>query len=77
MLDRATLRELGWYKQTRGRGSHKQAVIRRMQATEEWTPKERMATGIFLVYMLAKHTGLVADRAGSQRQAMPPCGQTH
>ena len=60
MLDRATQRELGWYKQARGRGSHKQAVIRRMQATDEWTPKERMATGIFLVYMLAKHTGLIA-----------------
>ena len=60
MLDRATLKELGWYKQARGRGSHKQAVIRRMQNTEEWTPKERMATGCFLVYLLAKHTGLVS-----------------
>ena len=60
MLDRATQRELGWYKQARGRGSHKQAVIRRMQATDEWTPKERMATGTFLVYMLAKYTGLIA-----------------
>ena len=56
MLDRATQRELGWYKQARGRGSHKQAVIRRMQGTDEWTPKERMATGTFLVYMLAKYT---------------------
>lgn len=60
MLDRATLQELGWYKQARGRGSHKQAVIRRMAATEEWTPKERMATGCFLVFLLAKETGLVS-----------------
>ena len=61
MLDRATQRELGlvqagpWLQ-----SSHKQAVIRRMHATDEWTPKERMATGTFLVYMLAKYTGLIA-----------------
>ena len=57
MLDRATLQELGWYKQARGRGSHKQAVIRRMAATEEWTPKERMATGCFLVFLFSVGLG--------------------
>ena len=59
MLDRATKHELIKFKRGRSRKAHKMAAIRRMKETEIWTPKERIASGLFLVQLIAKETGLI------------------
>ena len=59
MLDRATTQELFRFKKGRSRQAHKMAAIRRMQQTEVWTPKEKIASGLFLVNLIAKETGLI------------------
>ena len=35
------------------------AAIRRMQQTEIWTSREKIASGLFLVNLIAKETGLI------------------
>ena len=59
MLDRATQRELFSYRRGRSRKSHRVASIRRMSNTEMWSPKERMASGVFLIELIARETGMI------------------
>ncbi len=59
MLDRATTKELFRFKKGRSRQAHKMAAIRRMQQTEIWTSREKIASGLFLVNLIAKETGLI------------------
>ena len=35
------------------------AYIRRMEATDNWQPKERMASGVLLIELIEKYTGLI------------------
>lgn len=59
MLARATRWELKNHKRVRGRFRHKQEDVRRMQNTEAWTPHERLSVGVFLIQLIAQHTGLI------------------
>ena len=59
MLARATVWERKHHAKVRGRLTHKQADVRRMQNTVAWTPQERLSTGVFLVHLVAEHTGLI------------------
>ena len=59
MLDRATTQELLKFKRGRSRQAHKMAAIRRMERTDNWTAKEKIASGLFLVQLIAKETGLI------------------
>ena len=59
MLDRASLLELKNFRRGRSRKAHKMAYIRRMEATENWQPKERMASGVLLIELIEKYTGLI------------------
>ena len=59
MLDRATKDELFKFNRGRSRKAHKMAVIRRMQHTDNWTAREKLASGLFLVELIARETGLI------------------
>ena len=59
MLDRATKDELIRFKRGRNRKAHKMAAIRHMQGTDNWQAKEKMASGVFLIELIAKETGLI------------------
>ena len=59
MLDRASLLELKNFRRGRSRKAHKMAYIRRMEATDNWQPKERMASGVLLIELIEKYTGLI------------------
>ena len=59
MLARATKWERKNHAKVRGRLNQKQADVRRMQNTEAWTPQERLSVGVFLVHLVAQHTGFI------------------
>ncbi len=59
MLDRATKDELIQFKRGRSRKAHQMAAIRHMQWTDNWQPREKMASGVFLIELIAKETGLI------------------
>ena len=59
MLDRATKDELIKFKRGRSKRAHQMAAIRHMQWTDNWQAKERMASGVFLIELVAKETGLI------------------
>ena len=59
MLDRASKDELIKFKRGRNRKAHKMAAIRHMKWTDNWQPKEKMASGVFLIELIAKETGLI------------------
>ena len=59
MLDRASKIELKNFRRGRSRKAHKMAYIRRMERTENWLPKERMASGVLLIELMEKYTGLI------------------
>jgi DNA-directed RNA polymerase, mitochondrial len=59
MLHRATRLERMRHKRVRRRYRHKKEDVLRMQNTEIWTPQEKLATGVFLIHMVAEHTGLI------------------
>ena len=59
MLDRATKHELIQFRRGRSRKAHKMAAIRHMQWTDNWQAKEKMASGVFLIELVAKETGFI------------------
>tara|TARA_R100001530_G_scaffold127806_1_gene97198 strand:+ start:4472 stop:6847 length:2376 start_codon:yes stop_codon:yes gene_type:complete len=59
MLDRASKDELIKLKKGRSRKAHKMAAIRHMERTEIWTPKEKIASGLFLLQLIERETGLI------------------
>ena len=59
MLDRATRDELFKFNRGRSRKAQKMAVIRRMKHTNNWTAREKLASGLFLVELIARETGLI------------------
>lgn len=59
MLHRATRWERKRNKELRRRYAVKRADVMQMQNTEIWTPREKLATGVFLIQMVAEHTGLI------------------
>ena len=59
MLDRATKDELIKFKRGRSKRAHQMAAIRHMQWTDNWQVKEKMASGVFLIELVAKETGLI------------------
>lgn len=59
MLDRASAQELRTFRRGRSRRKHQVAAISHMQRTEHWHPRERMASGVFLVELIAKEVGIV------------------
>lgn len=62
MLARASRWERQNHKRVRGRFKQKVRDINRMRGTEQWSPKERAATGAFLVFLVASETGLIKVR---------------
>jgi|GEM_PF-2336089 len=80
MLARATTWERKNHSRVRGRFDCKQADVRRMQNTEAWTPQERLSVGVFLIQLVAQHTGLIEvflDAAAGRKtrcvRATPAC----
>lgn len=59
MLHRATKWELKLHKRVPKRRRLKAQDITRMQNTQMWDARERLATGVFLVQLIATHTGLI------------------
>lgn len=59
MLARATMWERRNHKQRRMRLRVKVADIMRMKNTTIWTPQERLSVGVFLIQLIANHTGLI------------------
>lgn len=59
MLARATTWERKLHKRVRPRNDGKKRDILRMQNTKVWDPRERLATGVFLINLIAQHTGLI------------------
>tara|TARA_Y100000593_G_scaffold71769_1_gene131810 strand:+ start:5702 stop:8074 length:2373 start_codon:yes stop_codon:yes gene_type:complete len=59
MLDWASKEELVRFNRGRSRKAHKMAAIRRMRRTENWEARERMASGAFMVELIARETGLI------------------
>ena len=60
MLDRASKEELVRFNRGRSRKAHKMAAIRRMRRTEIWETRERMASGVFMIELIARETGLIS-----------------
>jgi DNA-directed RNA polymerase len=60
MLARATVWERKNHKAKRLRLKVKVADILRMQNTTIWTPQERLSVGVFLIQLIANHTGLIS-----------------
>ena len=59
MLDRATKDELFMFRRGRSRKTQKLSLLRRFRHSDDWNVKERMASGTFLVQLIAKETGLI------------------
>ena len=59
MLARASEYELKVHKQQRQRFKVKKADAMRMRNSEIWTPQEKLSVGMFLIYLVAQHTGLI------------------
>ena len=59
MLDRATDSELTKYKRGRHKKRYKIFLINTMTNTEYWNPRQRMASGLFMVELIQKYTGLI------------------
>ena len=59
MLDRASAQELRTFRRGRSRRRHQVAAISHMRNTEQWHPRERMASGVFLVELIAKEVGII------------------
>jgi DNA-directed RNA polymerase len=59
MLHRATPMERKKHKRVRRRFRMKRLDVLRMQNTMIWTPPEKLSTGVFLIYLIAQHTGLI------------------
>lgn len=59
MLHRASRWERLRNKNLRRRLAVKRGHIMQMEHTTIWTPQEKLATGVFLVHMVAQHTGLI------------------
>lgn len=59
MLNRATRWERINHKRVRPRNDGKRKDILRMKNTSTWDPRERLATGVFLVQLVAEHTGFI------------------
>jgi DNA-directed RNA polymerase len=59
MLNRATEREMQYFLTIRGRRKRKKEDIFRMQNTTQWTGKERITTGSWLVLRVIECTGII------------------
>jgi len=59
MLARASNWELKLHKRVRPRNHGKRKDVLRMRNTQVWEPKERLATGVFLVTLVAQCTGMI------------------
>jgi DNA-directed RNA polymerase, mitochondrial len=59
MLHKATPFERKRHKKVRRRFRLKRLDVLRMQNTMIWTPPEKLSTGVFLIYLVARHTGLI------------------
>ena len=59
MLDRATDSELTKYKRGRHKKRYRIFLINNMTNTEYWNPRQRMASGLFMVELIQKYTGLI------------------
>ena len=59
MLDRATDNELSKYKRGRHKKRYRIFLIDNMINTEQWTSRQRMASGLFMVELIQKYTGLI------------------
>ena len=59
MLRRATKQELYRYRRVRSIKRQRLASILRMQNTEIWEAKQRMASGVFLVELIARESGMI------------------
>ena len=59
MLCRATSWERKFHKRVRNRGDNRKRDIQRMRNTSIWDPRARLSTGVFLVGLVAQHTGLI------------------
>jgi DNA-directed RNA polymerase len=59
MLRRASKRELYSYKRVRSTKRQRMASIMRMKNTEIWDAKQRMASGVLLVEMIARESGMI------------------
>ena len=59
MLDRATDNELSKYKRGRHKKRYRIFLINNMINTEQWTSRQRMASGLFMVELIQKYTGLI------------------
>lgn len=80
MLARATSWELKLHKRVRNRGDNRKRDIMRMQHTDVWDPRERLSVGVFLIGLVAQHTGFIEvymEREGIRTirkvRAMPNC----
>lgn len=60
MLARASTYERKRHKELRMRYRFKRASVMRMQNTMIWTPQEKLSVGVFLVMLIAQHTGLIS-----------------
>ena len=59
MLDRATDSELNKYKRGKHKKRYKIFLINSMVNTEYWNARQRMASGLFMVELIQKYTGLI------------------
>ena len=59
MLDRATDSELRKYKRGRHKKRYRIYLINTMTNTEQWNARQRMASGLFMVELIQKYTGLI------------------
>ena len=59
MLNRATRWERKFHKMVRHVNDGKRKDVMKMKNTRIWDPRERLATGVFLVNLVAEHTGYV------------------
>lgn len=60
MLYRASPYERKVHKKVRRRFRLKRLDVLKMQNTMIWTPPEKLSTGVFLIQLIAQHTGLIS-----------------
>jgi DNA-directed RNA polymerase len=59
MLARASKGERIRHGRVRRRLQARMGSVRRMKNTVAWTPQERLSVGVFLIHLVAQHTGLI------------------
>ena len=59
MLDRASNNELKKYNKGRHKKRYRIFLINNMINTEQWDARQRMASGLFMVELIQKYTGLI------------------